>query len=96
MKKKDDIPQLAKRAPARGRYLTRVHRKPSTLRGRSSPVAEQFQRPLDDFTGALVSAGPERLRNQPLVFGLQGDGHGHICFHAITALLVLAAVRAQL
>jgi hypothetical protein len=34
------------------------------------PVAEQLQRPLDNFPGILVGAGPERLRNQPLVFWL--------------------------
>jgi hypothetical protein len=34
------------------------------------PVAEQFKRPLDNFSGILVGAGPERLRNQPLVFRL--------------------------
>jgi len=39
-------------------------------------VAEQFQRPLNNFIGILVGAGPERLRNQPLVFWLQSDGQG--------------------
>jgi hypothetical protein len=53
------------------------------------PVAEQLQRPLDNFTGILVGAGPERLRNHPLVFWLQGDGHEHFSFCTIMKKSVL-------
>src|SRR6266700_2369842 len=43
-------------------------------------VAEQFQRPIDNFVWSLVGAGAQRLGNEPLMFLSQNDGHSESSF----------------